>query len=627
MTADKFMEGQLAPGLHYSTQELPIPKLETSVLALICVFLRSSAFICGFLCLSALALSPHTCAQAAPPLTAPTRDMPEPASQTVERKVSFSKRDMVAAAHPLATEAGVEILAKGGSAIDAAVAVQMVLNLVEPQSSGIGGGSFMLHYDAKRNATIAFDGREIAPQAATPTMFLGEDGKPIRYMDAVRSGKSFGVPGTLRSLEAAHAAHGKLPWSDLFLPVIRLAENGYALSARTVQQAGNSTILRDTPETRAIFFYADGTPKAVGTVVKNPALAATMKRLAADGADAFYVGEIARDIVTAVRTHARPGLVSEADFAAYRVRISDAICGAYRGNRVCSMPMPSSGGVAILQILGMLERFDLPKMKTDSVEAAHLFAEAGRLAFADREKFAADDRFADVPVAAMISPSYLRERSALIRPDRSLGRATPGNPVAIKISQAGDAAVSLTGTSHFSIVDTNGNAVSMTSSVDASFGSQIFVRGFFLNNQMTDFSLTPTDAAGVPVANAIAPGKRPRSTMAPVIIFDDKGRLKMVVGSALGATIVNSVTKTIIGALDWQLDAQAAIALPNGGSRNGPTDIERGANAEKLASALRTIGHEVRIGDIPSGLHAVLRVPDGWQGGVDPRREGAAKGR
>jgi len=557
----------------------------------------------------------------------PTRDMPEPAGQTIERKASFSKRDMVAAAHPLATEAGIEILAKGGSAIDAAVAVQMVLNLVEPQSSGIGGGSFMLHYDVKRNTTIAYDGREIAPQAATPTMFLGEDGKPIAYANASRSGKSFGIPGTLRSLEAAHAAHGKLPWAVLFQPVIRLAENGYALSARTVQQAGNSTVLRDTPETRAIFFNADGRVKAVGTVVKNPALAAAMKRIAAEGADAFYLGEIARDMVAAVRGHVRPGAASEADFAAYRVRISEALCGNYRGNRVCSMPMPSSGGVAILQILGMLERFDLPRMKPDSVEAAHLFAEAGRLAFADREKFAADDRFAEVPVVAMINPAYLRERSALIRPDRSLGRATPGNPAALKLVQAGDTTASLTGTSHFSIVDAAGNAVSMTTSVNASFGSQIFVRGFFLNDHMIDFSLIPTDAAGVPVANAIAPSKRPRSTMAPVIIFDDKGKLKMVVGSALGSTIVNSMTKTIIGALDWQLDIQASIALPNGGSRNGPTDIERGAGAEKLAGALRVIGHEVRIGDIPSGLHGVLRVPGGWQGGVDPRREGAAKGR
>ena len=553
--------------------------------------------------------------------------MPEPASKTVERKASFSTRDMVAAAHPMATQAGVAILAKGGSAIDAAVAVQMVLNLVEPQSSGIGGGSFMLHYDAKRNQTVAYDGREIAPAAATPGMFLGDDGKPIRYVDAVRSGRSFGVPGTLRALEAAHAAYGKLAWAALFEPAIRLAENGYALSARTVQQAGNSTVLRDTPETRAIFFNADGTPKAVGTVVRNAALAATFRRIALGGADAFYTGEIARDVVNAARGHARPGVVTEADMAGYRVRISDPLCGGYRSYRVCSMPMPSSGGVAILQILGLLEGYDVPRMKPDSVEAAHLFAEAGRLAFADREKYAADDRFADVPVAALISPAYIRQRAALIRTDRSMGRAEPGNPVAAKLISAGDATDSLTGTSHFSIVDTNGNAVSMTTSVDASFGSQIFVRGFFLNNHMTDFSLSPTDALGLAVANALFPGKRPRSTMAPVIIFDKDGNLKMIIGSALGSTIVNSVAKSIIGVLDWGLDMQAAISLPNGGSRNGPTDIERNTPAEKLLPALKALGHETRIGDIPSGLHGVLRTSAGWQGGVDPRREGTAQGR
>ena len=289
--------------------------------------------------------------------------------------------------------------------------------------------------------------------------------------------------------------------------------------------------------------------------------------------------------------------------------------------------MPSSGGVAILQILGLLEGYDLPRMKPDAVEAAHLFAEAGRLAFADREKYAADDRFADVPVAALISPEYIRGRALLIRRERSMGRAEPGHPASTKLVSAGDATNSLTGTSHFSIVDANGNAVSMTSSVDASFGSQIFVRGFFLNNQMTDFSLNPTDALGVPIANAIFPGKRPRSTMAPVIIFDKDGKVAMVVGSALGSTIVNSVAKSIIGALDWGLDMQAAISLPNGGSRNGPTDIERNTSAEKLVPALKALGHETRIGDIPSGLHGILRTPQGWQGGVDPRREGAAEGR
>ncbi|MFO0325196.1 MAG: gamma-glutamyltransferase [Burkholderiales bacterium] len=572
----------------------------------------------------------------APPVTpiAPTRDMPEPAGKTQQRQVVFSNRDMVATAHPLATQAGVEILRKGGSAIDAAVAVQMVLNLVEPQSSGIGGGAFMLHFDATRKTTLAYDGREAAPAAATPTMFLGADGKPPRFIDAVRSGLSFGVPGTLRALEAAHAASGKLPWATLFEPAIKLAEGGYPLSARTVQQASGSPLLREMPATRAWLFQADGTSKPVGTIVTNQALADTFRRIARDGADAFYQGEIARDIVAAVRAHARPGVVTEQDFAQYRVRIREPLCGRYHDYRVCSMPMPSSGGVAILQILGMLEPFKLGGFKADSVEVAHLFAEAGRLAFADRERFAADDWFADVPVKGLLAQDYLQQRSALIRRDRSMGRAEPGKPApnptaAAKLTLAGDDRDSLQGTSHFSIVDAQGNAVSMTSSVDASFGSQIFVRGFFLNNHMTDFALTPTDASGTPVANALFPGKRPRSTMAPVIIFDGakQDQVKMVVGSALGSTIVNSVTKTILGVLDGNLDIQAAVALPNGGSRNGPTDIERNTPAEKLVPALKALGHETRLGDIPSGLHGIVRVRGGWQGGVDPRREGAALGR
>jgi gamma-glutamyltranspeptidase/glutathione hydrolase len=469
-------------------------------------------------------------------------------------------------------------------------------------------------------------------------MFLGADGKPPRFIDAVRSGLSFGVPGTLRALEAAHAASGKLPWATLFEPAIKLAEGGYPLSARTVQQASGSPVLRETPATRAWLFQADGTVKPVGTVVTNIALADTFRRIARDGADAFYQGEIARDIVAAVAAHPRPGVVTEQDFAQYRVRIREPLCGRYHDYRVCSMPMPSSGGVAILQMLGVLEPFKLGTFKPDSVEVAHLFAEAGRLAFADRERFAADDWFTDVPVKGMLAEDYLRQRSALIRRDRSMGRAEAGKPsanatAASKIALAGDDRDSLQGTSHFSIVDTQGNAVSMTSSVDASFGSQIFVRGFFLNNHMTDFAMTPIDASGTPVANALFPGKRPRSTMAPVIIFggekqDHKqDQVKMVIGSALGSTIVNSVAKTIVGVLDGKLDIQAAISLPNGGSRNGPTDIERNTAAEKLVPALKALGHETRLGDIPSGLHGVVRVPGGWQGGVDPRREGAALGR
>lgn len=575
---------------------------------------RLSAFICGSLFFSVTVLAQ------------PTQDLPEPASGQTAKPTATAKHHMVAAAHPLATEAGLEILARGGSAIDATIAVQLVLNLVEPQSSGIGGGAFLLHFDATKKSTLAYDGRETAPLAATPQLFLGDDGKPMRYADAVRSGRSVGVPGVLRALEAAHAAHGKLPWAALFQPAIRLAENGYPLSARTVQQAGGSQILRADPATKALFFDADGTVKPVGTVVKNIALANVFKRIAKDGADAFYTGEIAANIVAAVRANARPGHLALTDLAGYRVRISEPVCGLYRLYRVCGMPMPSSGGVAVVQLLGVLERFDLGALKPNSAEAVHLFAEAGRLAYADREKFAADDRFAEVPVAALISPAYIRERSALIRPDKTLGRVAPGTPAKMKVALASDTTLTDTGTSHISIVDKFGNAASMTTSVDASFGSQIFVDGFFLNNQLTDFSMAPTDADGLPMANAVQPGKRPRSAMSPMLVFEKDGGLKMVIGSALGSTIINQVAKTIVGVIDWKLDIQAAISLPNVGSRNGPTDIEKNTAAEKCAPELRALGHEVRIGDIPGGLHGVLRVPGGWQGGADPRREGLAKG-
>jgi gamma-glutamyltranspeptidase / glutathione hydrolase len=559
-----------------------------------------------------------------------TRDLPEPASGVTAKSATFAKHYMVAAAHPLATDAGLEILARGGSAIDATIAVQLVLNLVEPQSSGIGGGAFMLHFDAAKKSTVAYDGRETAPMAATPKLFLGEDGKPIRYADAVRSGKSVGVPGVLRALEAAHAAYGKLAWADLFQPAIRLAENGFPLSARTVQQASSAqsnALMLSNPATKALFFNADNTPKPAGTMIKNIAFANVLKRIASGGADAFYTGETAKNIVAAVRAHVRPGVLSEADLAGYRTRISEPVCGPYRAYRVCGMPMPSSGGVAVVQMLGLLERFDMGALKPNTAEAIHLFSEAGRLAFADREKFAADDRFADVPVAALISADYLRTRSAMIRPDKTLGRAPAGSPVGVKTALASDTTLSMTGTSHISIVDAAGNAVSMTTSIDASFGSLIYVDGFFLNNQLTDFSLSPTDADGAAIVNAVFPGKRPRSAMSPMLVFGKNGELTMAIGSALGSTIINQVAKTIVGVIDWKLNMQDAISLPNIGSRNGPTDIEKNTAAEKAAPQLQAIGHEVRIGDIPGGLHGILRVPGGWQGGADPRRDGVARGK
>ena len=558
------------------------------------------------------------------------QEAPEPASGVTAKTAVVAKHYMVAAAHPLATDAGLHMLQRGGNAIDAAVAVQMVLNLVEPQSSGIGGGTFLLHFDASKKSTVAYDGRESAPMAVTPQLFIGDDGKPMRFADAVRSGKAVGVPGVLRALEAAHAAYGKLPWHVLFQPAIRLAETGYPLTERAVQQANgaqSSQLLRANPATRTLFFDAGGNIKPAGTMVTNAAFAKLLKRVAHDGADGFYQGETARNIVAAVTQHTRPGVMTERDLAEYRTRISEPVCGPYRLYRICGMPMPSSGGVAIVQMLGMLERFDLGALKPNSLEAVHLFSEAGRLAYADREKFAADDRFAEVPVAALISPAYIHERSKIIRTDKSIGRATGGAPVEMKRVTAADPTVKDTGTSHFSIVDTAGNAVSMSTSIESSFGSMIYVDGFFLNNQLTDFSLAPVDNNGAPIANAVFAGKRPRSAMSPVFVFEQNGQLKMIAGSALGSTIINQVAKTIVGVIDWKLDIQAAISLPNVGSRNGPTDLEKNTAAEKIAPELRALGHEVRIADIPGGLHGVLRVPGGWQGGADPRREGIARGK
>ncbi len=554
-------------------------------------------------------------------------DTPELPTPSVQKKLVHAKHFMVSAAHPLATDAGVAILAKGGSAIDAAIAVQMVLNLVEPQSSGLGGGAFMLYFNAKEKSVTAYDGRETAPAGATPTMFLDSDGKPPqRFAEAVLGGRSVGVPGVLRALEAAHARHGKLPWATLFQPAIAIAENGFPLSKRTHQYlVGNATLLAN-PATREYFYQADGSPKAIGTIIKNPALADVFKRIAKDGPDAFYKGEIARDMVAAVHNHkTHPGTLSEADLAGYRARTEDALCGNYREYRLCGMPLPSSGGIAVLQIMQMLERFPSADLQPGSVASLHLMAEAERLAYADRERYSADDRFVDVPVAGLLSREYLRARSALISPDKTMNRATAGIPPNTKLALADGDAPELPSTSHFSLVDADGNGISMTTSVESYFGSHIFVHGFFLNNQMTDFSLLP-ERDGVPVANAIVPGKRPRSAMSPFVVQDKSGNLYLLIGSPGGSMIITLVTKTLVATIDGHLDIQAAIDLPNAGNRNGATEIERLSAYEKLAPGLRALGHEIRIFDIPSGFHGIGRDADGWTGGADPRRDGIAKG-
>jgi len=524
---------------------------------------------------------------------------------------------MVAAANPLAVQAGVEVLRAGGGALDAAIAVQMVLGLVEPQSSGLGGGAFLLHWSQGEKKLRSYDGRETAPAAARPDRFLGADGRPQGFVEAVVSGRSVGVPGVLRMLELAHRRHGRLAWARLFESAIQLAEQGFPMSPRLHRLLDSERELRNVEAARALYYGVDGRPKALGTRIVNPDYAATLRAIAAFGADAFYTGAIAQDIVRAVRGHPRPGDLDAEDLARYRALERDPVCLPYRATRVCSMG-PPAGGAVMLQLLGILERTDFRSAAPNSAAALHYFSEAGRLAYADRGRYFADPDFVAVPLAGLLAPDYLDRRARLVG-ERSLGRAEAGRPegaqAAVDVPET-----SLAGTSHLSIADGRGDAASMTTTIESAFGSRILVRGFLLNNQLTDFSFTSG------AANSIAGGKRPRSAMSPTIVFGADGTPKVVLGSPGGASIINYVARTLAAMLDWRLDAQGAVSLPHGGSMNGPTELERDTAYEPLAPELRARGHEVRLGDFTSGLHVIERVPGGWRGGADPRREGVAKG-
>lgn len=532
-------------------------------------------------------------------------------------------------AHEQATHAAVATLRRGGTAVDAAIVAQMVLNLVEPQSSGIGGGAFLLVHDVARRRLHAYDGRETAPAASSPDMFVDPSGAPIPFMDAVVGGKSVGVPGTLRMLELAHRRHGRLPWATLFEPAVRLAEQGFLVSPRLHAALAAEKHLPQQASARAYFYGADGAPRPIGHRLKNQEFAAALKRIAAEGADAFYGGSIARDIVAAVRGHpANPGTLTEADLAGYTAKERAPLCARYRGYRLCGMPPPSSGTSTVLAMLGMLERFELGQIRPDSAFAAHLFAEAGRLAYADRNRYVADPDFVDVPLRGLLERDYLNGRASLIRHHQSMGRANAGVPRALPANaarHADDTTSELPATSHLSIVDRYGNAASMTTTIESGFGSRVMVHGFLLNNEMTDFSFAPT-LQGESVANRIEPGKRPRSSMAPMIVFDAAGRVALVLGSPGGSQIINYVAKTLVALIDWQLSPEVAVALPHFGSRNGPTEIEKGSAAEALRATLEAMGHEVKAQDMTSGLHVLRRAPTGWVGAADPRREGGGGG-
>ena len=533
---------------------------------------------------------------------------------------------MVAAANPHAARAGIEMLRAGGSALDAAIAVQMVLNLVEPQSSGIGGGAFLLYWDAAAERISVFDGRETAPAAARPDRFLRADGAPMSLPEAIGSGNSIGIPGVLRMLQLAHGKHGRLPWRRLFEPAIRLAEQGFAVSPRLHRLIAADPLLGRLPAARAYFYLPGGKPLPIGHRLKNPELAAVLRGVAADGADAFYRGQIARDIAAAVAAHPKPGDLTEQDLAGYRALEREPLCGDYRSYRICGMPPPSQGGTAVLAILGILEHLPIATARPSSSGAVHLFAEAGRLAYADTNRYVGDPDFVQVPTAGMVDPDYLRGRAQLVRPERSMGSAAPGTPPGARgAAQLTDHTQESAGTSHLSIIDAKGNAVAMTTTVESAFGSRVLVHGFLLNNQLTDFSFVPEED-GRPLANRVEAGKRPRSSMAPSFVFTPGGALWMSLGSPGGSAIINYVAKTLVGVIDWKLPLQAAIAAPNMGSRNRDTEIERGTVLENLAAALRAMGHPVAAVDLVSGVHGIVRTPRGLEGGADPRREGVALG-
>lgn len=560
---------------------------------------------------------------------------PERATGYTEQPGWTARKFMVAAANPLATDAGYQILRAGGSAIDAVVAVQMVLTLVEPQSSGIGGGAFLLHFDG--NTVKAFDGRETAPASANEKLFQQADGKPLSFYDGVVGGRSVGAPGVLRMLELAHRQYGRLPWASLFAPAVRLAEEGFAVSPRLATMLKSEPHLKKDPVAAAYFYDKDGNPRPAGHMLKNPELAAVLREIASGGADSFYKGPIARDIEAKVAAHpTNPGRLTAADIAGYRAKEREPVCADYKVWTVCGMPPPSSGGIAVAQMLGILEHKDIrvhaPADGVLGADAIHLFSEAGRLAYADRGRYVADTDFVPLPgnsVKPLLDKTYLATRAALIT-DKSMGQAKPGTPPATAVALGVDTSPEWPSTSHISVVDDGGNAISMTTTIEDAFGSRQMVRGFLLNNQLTDFSFDSADVNG-PIANRVQPGKRPRSSMAPTLVFEKATRkLVLSTGSPGGSAIINYVGKVLVGTLDWGLNVQQAISLPNFGSRNGPTELEQGRFSDSLVEQLKSKGHNVRLMEQTSGLQGIMRAnihgEEMWFGGADPRREGVVKG-
>ena len=582
-----------------------------------------------------------------PPANALRYSVPDQAMQPEAASGNNTKpgwaftRQAVAAANPLATDAGHQVLRAGGSALDAAIAVQMVLGLVEPQSSGIGGGAFLLHFDGQK--VTAHDGRETAPAGARGDMFL-DQGKPLPFADAVQSGHSVGVPGVVRMLEAAHRQHGRLPWAQLLAPAITLAEQGFRVSPRLHSLLQADALLKRDPLALRFFYQADGQAWPVGHVLRNPEYGHVLRRIAAEGSRALHEGPVAQAMVARTAQAPRPGTLSLQDLSNYQPRMREALCfdhtAAARAYRICGFPPPSSGQIAIGQILGMLGHTQAqgPELAggLPTPDWLHRYTEASRLAFADRAQFVADPEFVSAPAGDwqnLLAPGYLRARSQLIGA-QAMKAAPAGQPGGQTTSFAAMPAQTEYGTSHISVVDAQGRAVAMTTTIEAAFGSRRMVTtdptrpgGFLLNNELTDFSLTPADVQGRPIANRVEPGKRPRSSMSPTLVFDKtSGQLLMSGGSPGGAAIIHYTAKLLTGTLHWGQNAQQAIDLPNFGTLGGPTFLEAQRFDRSTVDALKARGHEVREMELTSGLQAIERTPRGWFGGADPRREGVVLG-
>lgn len=556
-------------------------------------------------------------------LFAATTD-PEATTGIEQKQLVIAKNYMASAANPLAVKAGEQILAKGGSAVDAAIAMQLMLGLVEPQSSGIGGGLFLLHWNKQQSSLTSIDGRETAPAAAGPDLFV-DSGKVMSWRDAFVGGKSVGVPGVIKALEQAHQQHGVLPWADLFAPAIKTAEQGFVVSPRLAGLLkANWNPGLDKFSQSSGYFKSEGQWLQAGFVRKNPDYAALLKQIAKKGSQAFYQGDNAKAIVAAVQqAPINAGKISLQDLSAYQPKTRDPVCVPYRQFKICSMAPPSSGGLAVLQMMGMLAHQPMATLKANSVEAIHLISQAGKLAFADRERFAADPDFVKVPVQGLLAPDYLKQRATLLTAAEG-APAVAGQPKGAEPLASGSA-IEFANTSHLSVVDSKGNAVSMTTSIENAFGSGLFVNGYLLNNQLTDFSLQ-AQVDGYWVANRVQANKRPRSSMAPVMVFDEQGKLRYITGSPGGSRIINYVAQNLVAVLDWKMDAQQAANLPRFTHRNDGLVLEQNTNLSQLVPALLELGYQPRLADLNSGIHAIEIKNTHLEGAADPRREGIAAG-